>query len=75
MFLIVTCSPYNKVLKAAPLSVATGVQDVSPPGRNSLVDQSWTDKAPRPQTLEFLLLLLCLCLLSATLFLWYLASC
>ncbi|KAL6049034.1 hypothetical protein STEG23_030673, partial [Scotinomys teguina] len=52
--------------------VATEVQGVSPPGDNSLTGESRMDKALGPQTLECLLLPLCLHMSAPAIFLWYL---
>lgn len=53
--------------------VAIEVEGGSPPEGKSLICQSWTGKAPKPQTLESLLFLLCLYMFAAAIFLWYLA--
>lgn len=55
--------------------VATEVWDVSPPGGQSLMCESWMGKVPRPQTLEHLLFLLCLYMFITAFFLCYLAWC
>ena len=48
--------------------VAIETQGVSPPGGDSLVDQAQLAKAPRPQALEHLLLLLWLYMFAVAIF-------
>lgn len=52
------------------LQVAVDIQGVSPPGGTSLMGESQLGKALRPQTAECVLLLLCLHMFTAAVFLW-----
>lgn len=54
--------------------VAIDIQGVSPPGGTSLMGESQRGKALRPQTAECVLLLLCLHMFTAAVFLWYLCE-
>lgn len=78
-------SPRHTQLAACPKSkgkcqglseeqVAIDIQGVSPPGGTSLMGESQRGKALRPQTAECVLLLLCLHMFTATVFLWYLCE-